>query len=71
MNASELRRRRLALGWSREQLAANLGVAEKIVARWEESRIPADAVGAVDRLLRGFEWNSPPMIHVKKRSATG
>jgi len=35
LNGSEVRRRRIAIGWSRDQLAAYVGVPVKEVADWE------------------------------------
>ena len=40
MNPSDLRRRRLRIGWSREQLAHAVGVSAMLLRAWEEGTAP-------------------------------
>jgi transcriptional regulator with XRE-family HTH domain len=68
MTPKELRSRRLALGWSREQLAANVGASLGAVAGWETGDRPIDSARAVDQLLRQFE-SSRVMLQIKRRGA--
>ncbi len=55
MTPNELRARRLHLGWSRDQLAHNLGVPIDEVADWEDGSRPIKTPAAVEQLLRQQE----------------
>jgi transcriptional regulator with XRE-family HTH domain len=52
MTGSDLRRRRLRLGWSRNQLAHQLGVSPEAVAEWEEDASSIRFPAAVEVVLR-------------------
>ncbi len=55
LNPSDLRARRLRIGWSREQLAHAVGVPENNVRAWEEGSAPVTCPRAVEQLLRQRE----------------
>ena len=52
MTGSDLRRRRLRRGWSRDQLAHQLGVSAEAVAEWEEGASLIGFPAAVEVVLR-------------------
>jgi transcriptional regulator with XRE-family HTH domain len=55
MTGSDLRRRRLRLGWSRDQLAHRLGVPAEAVAQWEEGAISIHCPAATEVILKDGE----------------
>jgi len=59
MNPSDLRRRRLRIGWSREQLAHAVGVPPLLLRSWEEGTAPVSCPRALEQLLRQREEPEP------------
>ena len=59
MNPSDLRRRRLRLGLSREQLAQAVGVSPLMLRAWEEGTAPVSCPRALEQLLRQREEPEP------------
>jgi transcriptional regulator with XRE-family HTH domain len=55
MTGSDLRKRRLRLGWSRGQLAHRLGVSPDAVADWEEGAISIHCPAAAEVILKDGE----------------
>ena len=55
MNPSDLRRRRLRIGLSREQLAHAVGVSPLTLRAWEEGTAPVTFPRALEQLLRQCE----------------
>jgi DNA-binding XRE family transcriptional regulator len=55
MRAEELRTRRLALGLSRNRLAAEVGVQPDAVSQWEEGDVPIECPHAVEQVLKSLE----------------
>jgi DNA-binding XRE family transcriptional regulator len=55
MTASELRRRRIRLGLSREQLAHAVGVEEQTLVDWEEGAAAIKVPHALEQILRQRE----------------
>lgn len=55
MTPNELRKRRLHLGMSRDQLAHKVGVPIEEITRWEEGSAPIRTPVAVEHVLRRFE----------------
>jgi transcriptional regulator with XRE-family HTH domain len=55
MTSSDLRRRRLRLGLSREQLAHAVGVPPPMLRAWEEGTAPVSCPRALEQLLRQRE----------------
>ena len=55
MTGSDLRKRRLRLGWSRHQLAHRLGVSPDAVAEWEEGAISIHCPAATEVILKDGE----------------
>jgi len=55
MNPSDLRRRRLRIGWSREQLAQAVGVSPLLLRAWEDGTAPVTFPRALEQLLRQCE----------------
>jgi DNA-binding XRE family transcriptional regulator len=55
MNSADLRRRRLRIGWSREQLAHAVGVSPTTLRAWEDGTAPVSCPHAVEQLLRQRE----------------
>lgn len=55
MNPSDLRRRRLRIGLSREQLAHAVGVSPIVLRAWEDGTAPVACPRALEQLLRQCE----------------
>jgi transcriptional regulator with XRE-family HTH domain len=55
MSPSDLRRRRLRIGLSREQLAHAVGVPAPTLSAWEEGTAPVSCPHALEQLLRQRE----------------
>jgi DNA-binding transcriptional regulator YiaG len=55
MTPSDLRRRRLRIGLSREQLAHAVGVPSVTLSAWEEGTAPVSCPRALEQLLRQRE----------------
>jgi len=55
MNPSDLRRRRLRIGWSREQLAHAVGVSAMLFRAWVDGTAPVSCPRALEQLLRQRE----------------
>jgi DNA-binding transcriptional regulator YiaG len=55
MNPSDLRRRRLRIGLSREQLAHAVGVSPLVLRAWEDGTMPVACPRALEQLLRQGE----------------
>jgi transcriptional regulator with XRE-family HTH domain len=55
LNGTEVRRRRIAIGWSREQLAAYVGVPAREVAEWESGDAEIELTVAVRFALENGE----------------
>jgi transcriptional regulator with XRE-family HTH domain len=55
MNPTDLRRRRLRIGWSAEQLAHAAGVSATALRAWEEGSAPVSCPHAIEQLLRQRE----------------
>jgi transcriptional regulator with XRE-family HTH domain len=55
MNPSDLRRRRLRIGWSREQLAHAVGISPVLLRAWEDGTVPVSCPRALEQLLRQCE----------------
>lgn len=55
MNPSDLRSRRLRIGWSREQLAHAVGVSPLLLRAWEDGTAPVSCPRALEQLLRQRE----------------
>ena len=55
MNSSDLRTRRLRIGWSREQLANAVGVSPAALRAWEDGTAPVSCPRALEQLLRQRE----------------
>ena len=55
LNGGDLRRKRLRLGWSREQFAHSVGVSAEKVALWEEGAEKIDCPVVVEQVLRQNE----------------
>ncbi len=60
-----MRRRRIAIGWSREQLATYVGVPATEVAQWESGDIEIELTAAVRFALEDGE------AHADRRGAGG
>jgi DNA-binding transcriptional regulator YiaG len=60
MTGTDLRRRRLRLGWSRNQLAHQLGVSAEDLAAWEEESSSIGCPAAAELLLRDGERTDEP-----------
>jgi transcriptional regulator with XRE-family HTH domain len=60
MTGSDLRRRRLRLGWSRNQLAHRLGVSAEALASWEEEASSIGCPAAAELVLRDAERTEEP-----------
>ena len=56
MTGSEIRRRRLRLGLSRNQLAHQLGVAVEAVEEWEGGASAVTCPAALNQILREEEY---------------
>lgn len=63
----QLRERRLALGWSVDQLASKIGVSSTLLSEWERGSAPVSAPAALDQILSQAE---PPDLP-RKRSGRG
>ena len=55
LNGGDLRRKRLRLGWSREQFAHSVGVSAETVALWEEGSEKIGCPVVVEQVLRRNE----------------
>lgn len=55
MTSKELRERRIALGWSRQQLAIRIGVSPSQVSDWEEGAAPITCPAALSQILHQEE----------------
>jgi DNA-binding transcriptional regulator YiaG len=51
VNGSDLRSRRLRLGWSRDQLAHRIGVPADTLSEWEDEQAPIRCPNAVEQIL--------------------
>ena len=52
LSPKELRSRRLAVGMTRQQLAAKIGVSTELISAWEAGEAPIDHVDALNELLQ-------------------
>lgn len=59
MNPSDIRTRRLHIGWSREQLAHAVGVSVTAVRAWEDGTMAISCPRAVEQVLRQSEEIEP------------
>jgi transcriptional regulator with XRE-family HTH domain len=55
LTGNQLRRERLRIGWSRNQLAHEVGVSAEDVASWEEGSRTIDCPVVLDQVLRQHE----------------
>lgn len=55
MSLPDLKRRRLRLGWSREQLAHEVGVSAETIGDWEEGTVAVTCPRALEQVLRQRE----------------
>ena len=65
ITGSDLRRRRLRMGWSREQFAHSVGVTAETVASWEEETQSIDCPSVVGQILR---QNDEPEVVIRPSS---
>ncbi|HVT05592.1 MAG TPA: helix-turn-helix domain-containing protein [Thermoanaerobaculia bacterium] len=70
MTPRELRNRRLALGWSHNEMAGVLGVPATKIADWESSNGEVPGGRTLNLLLRGFE-RYHGRVELKKNDARG
>jgi len=59
LSGTEVRRRRIAIGWSRDQLAAYVGVPAREVADWESGDSQIEFTAAVRFALEDGEAHTP------------
>ena len=55
LSPKELRTRRIAAGWSRQQLASKLGVSSDLLAAWEDGDIPIECHEALRAIFARAE----------------
>ena len=55
ITGTDLRRQRLRMGWSRDQLAHSVGVTAETVASWEEGSEKINCPAVVEQILRQYD----------------
>ena len=55
LTPKELRTRRLAVGWTKEEFAAKLAVSVEQVSAWEAGDMPIDDTDAIERVFADAE----------------
>jgi CheY-like chemotaxis protein len=68
---NELRQRRLAMGWSVDELASKIGVSGRLLADWERGASPITTPAALEQVLRQAEQPKPTNRARKLKGPSG
>jgi DNA-binding transcriptional regulator YiaG len=66
MTPKELRTRRLAAGWSKQQLASKLGVAVEMIDAWEQGDQAIETAKAIEQVFAHANTQSKTSTHGRR-----